>query len=614
MGLLLIPTLHIYGRAHGDNNTEEPKGCGRYTTSIWNYTYGGQSTDCCHSLQVTSDGGYILAGYSYSEKQTNSDGWLIKLDSEGKSTWEQTYGGSTDGFLYSVKHTIDNGYIVAGKIYYYSSDTSDGWLIKIDSEGEGQWQQILHGDKDDCILSVEETSDNDYALAGFTTSAGSGEEDIWLLKVNQDRDIVWENVWGGARLDQANAIIQTRDGGFATLFYYESFRHGSDDDWLYKIDSNGIKHWQRTYGGEKQDIPLTISQTDDGGFIIAGSTESFGVGGADVWLIRTDELGNHRWNTTFGGSLDDIGYAVQQTDDGGFIIAGSTESFGSGGADMWLIKTDQHGNHRWNTTFGGSLDDIGYAVQQSDDGNYVIAGCTESFGAGETDAWVIKLSANEPPYTPDVAGSTSSYQWVDTTYTVSATDTDDDSLQFYFDWGDGSGEWTNFVASGEALGVAHRWTDDGTFFVKVRAQDENGGKGPWTPPMRIDVIPNSRPDVPDTPSGSTAGILLKQYTYSTTCVDADGDRVQYGWDWDGDKTVDQWTSFYTSGDVVETSHAWNITGEYEITVIGMDDRGAYSDWSEALVVSMPLTYHPRLYIIECMVEWFLHTLVHFNYL
>jgi len=564
----------------GDENASYPQ---MYTPYEWEKTYGGNQDDHCLSIRQANNGGYILAGYTYSDAKGN-DAWLMKIDEDGTVIWEKKYGSYTDDYIYCVESTGD-GYIAVGKTFSYSYNNSFmGWLIKVNEDGEKEWEKILGGKGDDCFLSIHRTTDGGFILGGYTKSSGAGDADIWLLKLDENWEKDWENIWGGAKWDQANDIRQTSDEGYITLFYYDSFGFGDDDDWLYKINVSGIKEWQRTFGGVGRDILSQIMETDDG-FVIAGSTESFGSGKFDVWIIKTDEEGRLLWNKTFGGGGNDYGYYVEQTDDG-YIVVGSTESFGSGGSDAWVIKTDREGNLKWNATFGGEGDDCFNSIQKAEDGGFVIAGSTESFGSGGSDAWVIKIFVNEFPYVLNISGPTNGFQWVKYTYNVSAIDPDGNKIKFYFDWGDGSFNWTNFVNSGDTISKSHIWENAGTYEVKVKAQDENGGESEWSF-VQVVISQNSKPDKPDKPQGPTSGMPGSKYAYSTLAYDEDGDMIQYGWDWNGDGTVDEWTSFYSSGEVVEVQHSWDEQGDYEVKVIGKDEHGAKGEWSDPIVISIP---------------------------
>ncbi|MCK4732495.1 MAG: hypothetical protein KAT65_08555, partial [Methanophagales archaeon] len=199
---------------------------------------------------------------------------------------------------------------------------------------------------------------------------------------------VWNRTFGGTNDDYAHSVQQTSDGGYIIAGSTSSYDAGYTDFWLVKTDSNGNRQWDKTFGKMGCDEAFFVQQTSDGGYIIAGSTSSYGAGSEDFWLVKTYPNGNEQWNKTFGGTDGDVAYCVQQTSDGGYIITGWTRSYGAGGSDFWLVKTDSNGNRQWDKTFGGIDYDCAHSVQQTSDGGYIIAGSTSSYDAGYTDFWL----------------------------------------------------------------------------------------------------------------------------------------------------------------------------------------------------------------------------------
>lgn len=363
----------------------------------WQKTFGGSSWDEGHSVQQTSDGGYIIAGRTESFGAGYSDVYLIKTDSAGNLLWQKTFGGAYDDDGYSVQQTTDGGFIIAGRTESFGLGWWDVYLIKTDPSGNLQWQKNFGGVYWDKGYSVRQTSDGGFIIAGWTWS--SGLDNVYLIKTDSSGNLLWEKTFGGTGNDYGESVQQTSDGGYIIAGGTLSFGAGSRDVYLIKTDPNGNSQWQKTFGGASDDRGTSVQQTTDDGFIIAGWTGSFGVGGYyDVYLIKTDSAGNLLWEKTFGGAGGDSGHSVQQTTDGGYIIAGETDFWGDLGGDVYIIKTDPNGNLQWQKTFGGADGDSGHSVQQTADGGYIIAGVTCSFGAGDADVYLIKLSSEVCQY------------------------------------------------------------------------------------------------------------------------------------------------------------------------------------------------------------------------
>jgi hypothetical protein len=249
--------------------------------------------------------------------------------------------------------------------------------------GEAEWDEAY---------SVQQTSDGGYIVAGVTWSFGVDSGDIFFIKTDANGNIIWAKTYGGTNYDLAYSVQQTSDGGYIVAGITASFGAGGYDIFLVKTDANGNLQWAKTYGGTSWDRAFSVQQTSDGGYIVAGWTDSFSAGLGDIFLIRTDASGNISWAKTYGGGSFDRAYSVQQTSDGGYIAAGFTRSFGAGDDNIFLIRTDASGNISWAKTYGGTYYDYAYSVQQTSDGGYILAGETVSFGAGG--AFLVKTDAN----------------------------------------------------------------------------------------------------------------------------------------------------------------------------------------------------------------------------
>jgi hypothetical protein len=291
------------------------------------------------------------------------------------------------------------------------------------------WSQTYGGADADGALSLIQTVDGGYVFAGYTSSFGAGEEDFWLIKVDALGNMEWNRTYGGTESDFAFSVIETSDGGYALVGYTGSFGAGGDDFWLIKTDGSGNMEWNRTIGGAGDDYAFCLVEVSDSGYTIAGYTRSYGAGRDDFWLVKTDASGNVEWNQTYGGWDDDGAISLVLCSDGGYALAGMTESFGYGSDrdDFWLVKTDSSGNMEWNHTYGGIIREYGFCLVQASDGGYAFGGSTCAFGAGNHDSWLVKTDSfgnmewNQTYGGADVDGTTSLVQTADGGYALSGS-------------------------------------------------------------------------------------------------------------------------------------------------------------------------------------------------
>ncbi len=315
---IIVAFLILVGSAQGATPAEQ-----------WNKTFGGTDPEQVYFVQQTTDGGYIIAGVTFPYGGGNGDALLIKADANGNQQWSRTFGSRTSvDEASSVQQTSDGGYIIAGWTDSYSYGYSDAWIIKTDPNGNQQWNNTFAlGERNtEAARSVQQTSDGGYVIAG-PYNGGNG---AWLIKTDINGNHQWNKTFGLGGYIDAYSVQQTSDGGYIIA------GEKSSDAWLIKTDVNGNQQWSKTFGGANEDVAYSVQQTSDGGYIIAGWTGSYPYN--DAWLIKTNTYGNQQWNKTFGGTSFDKAYSVQETSDGGYIIAGFTNSYGSGNSDAWLIK------------------------------------------------------------------------------------------------------------------------------------------------------------------------------------------------------------------------------------------------------------------------------------
>jgi hypothetical protein len=357
-------------------------------------TIGGSENEFAISITHSSDGGYVVAGFTQSFGAGGRDMYVVKLDSSGNVQWTKTIGGSDWDEAHSIIQSSDGGYVVAGRTRSFGAGWDDIYVVKLDRSGNVLWTKTIGGSSFDGAFSIIQSSDGGYVVAGYTTSFGVGYSDIYVVKLDSGGNVQWTKTIGGSSFDGAFSIIQSSDGGYVVAGRTGSFGAGGWDFYVVKLDSSGNVVWTKTIGGSLTDVAFSIIQSSDGGYVVTGWTESFGAGSADIYVVKLDSTGNVIWTKTIGGSLTDVVYSIIQSSDGGYVVAGYTQSFGAGGADIYVVKLDSSGNVVWTKTIGGSYFDWVFSIIQSSDGGYVVAGGTTSFGAGYDDIYVVKMDAN----------------------------------------------------------------------------------------------------------------------------------------------------------------------------------------------------------------------------
>jgi regulation of enolase protein 1 (concanavalin A-like superfamily) len=372
--------------------------------TLWTRTYGGAGADEARCVQWTSDGGYIIAGRTQSFGAGGWDCYLVKTDSNGDIEWTRTFGGGGSDEAYYLYETNDGGYVIAGRTDSEGGGLYDFWLIRTDSEGNALWRKTYGGANSEEAFCVQQTYDNGFIMAGDITHA-NGYSNALLIKTDSAGNAEWVRAYGGDYDDGARSVCQTPDGGYIIAGDTYNYGAGLSDIYVIKIDTDGDTIWTRTYGGSSHEHARCIRRYPDS-FVIVGSTESFGSGYSDFYLIKTDSIGDTLWTRTFYGVQDDYGAAFQQTIDGGYIIAGWT-GIRDRHRDICLIKTLQNGDFMWRRIYGGAGHDAANFVQLTSPRFYMVAGYTESFGAGDSDFWLLKVDVDRPN---DVDGGTQSPQ------------------------------------------------------------------------------------------------------------------------------------------------------------------------------------------------------------
>lgn len=380
----------------------------------WQICLGGTQHEYSTSVKQTTDGDYVIAGYTNSNdgdvtvNYGDTDFWVVKIDPANQITWQNSFGGTQGELATSVIQTSDGGFLITGATSSNNGHVSgnhgnsDAWVVKLDPAGNLQWQKCFGGTLNDQAMSVVQSPDGNFVFAGITysnngdVSGNHGGMDAWVVKIDTAGNLIWQKCLGGSSTDLVSSIENSSNGNF--IIAGNSFsldgdvgvNYGLSDMWVVLIDNAGNLIWENSFGGSQVDAARSVQQTSDGGYIVAGEAYSNDIlvignhGASDFWVIKLNPAGNMQWQQCLGGSNSDYPRAIKQTGDQGFLVAGITSSndgqvTGSHGLDdAWLVKLDYSGNLQWQNCIGGSALDDATSIDLTIDGNFIVAGRTAS--------------------------------------------------------------------------------------------------------------------------------------------------------------------------------------------------------------------------------------------
>jgi len=368
---------------------------------------GSLESDGDGSVRVCDDGGFIIAGSTYNVDEDRNDALLIKTDSYGQVEWRQTYDGddgeeNSDGFSSVI--IVSDGFIAVGSSDQGSSK-NDIWVVKTDLNGNFLWHEFYGGSKDDGASVIEATSDGNFIIAGNTKSAGASQgRDGYLIKIDGQGNEIWNRTIGSSGGESFRSVKQTSDGGYILAGFQQPGTQQTDM-YLVKTDGSGVVQWERNFGSsgsEDWEEANSVIVTENGGYLLAGWTSTMGAGARDLYVIKTDASGNkdNQWgDKTFGGEHHDGASEVIATSDGGYLVVGGTENhyepppLNEWYSDLYIIKLDANGTEQWNRIYGGIRGDGASCVRELDDGGFIISGNVNSYSRSrDTDIYLLRLT------------------------------------------------------------------------------------------------------------------------------------------------------------------------------------------------------------------------------
>ncbi|MDQ3048698.1 MAG: T9SS type A sorting domain-containing protein [Bacteroidota bacterium] len=340
----------------------------------------------------TTDGGYMIAGYTTTNLLDDADILIVKTDALGDTVWTKSYGGPEPEFANSIVKTTDGNYFIIGFSQSFGGGDYDTWLLKVNPMGDTIWTKTYGSWGNEEGREVIPTADGNYVITGFTDSPTPSNYNCFLTKIDPSGNIIWSKNYGGSGYDCGNSVRQCLDGGYIIIGETFSYGAGSCDAWLIKTNSSGDTTWTKTFGGPYRDEGKSIVTNSDGTYTLCVRDSSYGAGDIDVTIIKTTSTGIPIWTKTYGGTLKDTPKMIQPTTDGGYVVACISRSFGWVQPDMWILKLNASGDTLWSRNYGGGDHEHCYSVRQMTDGGYIAIGKTKSYSS-RNQTFFLKLNS-----------------------------------------------------------------------------------------------------------------------------------------------------------------------------------------------------------------------------